>query len=66
MTAAEALRESLEARMERDRDELGEALRSLRDTAAASLGPRAWIRERPIPWVLGAFVVGCLLGRRPA
>lgn len=66
MTASEAERGLVEARIERDREELREAVSGLGDTVAASFDPRERIRERPIAWLLGGFLVGWLLSRRSA
>ena len=57
-------RELAEARMERDREGLHAAVIELRHTLSASFDPRTYIRERPLAWTLGAFVVGYWLGRR--
>lgn len=66
MTASEAERGLVEARIERGREELREAVSGLGDTVVASFDPRKRIRERPVTWLLGGFLVGWFLGRRSA
>ncbi len=57
-------REGLEARIVRERRALAEALGDLGERARAEVDPRRWVRERPVAWLAGAFVVGFLLGVR--
>jgi hypothetical protein len=65
-----ATRELLEARLERDQQELVASLGHLRErlrTDVAHLDPRRRVEERPVPWLLGAALLGLWLGaRRPA
>ena len=57
-------REVLESRIEREREELAEALDDLRDRARAEIDLRRRVRERPSTWLAGAAMVGLLLGVR--
>ena len=62
-----ATRELLEARLERDQQELVASLGHLRERVrgdVAHLDPRRRIEERPVPWLLGAALLGLWLGAR--
>jgi hypothetical protein len=54
---AEAELERLRARLQTSLGVLEHRLKDLRDW-------RAWIRRRPVPFLLGAFAAGVLLGLR--
>jgi len=62
MTAAPS-RELVEARLDREREELAELLEDLGARARAGLDLRRRIRAHPIAWLLGATVLGVWLGR---
>ena len=57
-------RNVLEARIEREREALADALRDLRDQARLELDLRRRVRERPSAWLAGALVIGLLVGLR--
>ena len=64
-------REFLEARIERERDELAHVIEDLRSGARArihfarsQLDVRRHVRQRPWAWVGGALVTGFLIGAR--
>jgi hypothetical protein len=62
--SAAASREVLEARIQRSRRALTEAVGDLGERARAELDPRRGIRARPAAWLAGALVIGFLLGAR--
>jgi hypothetical protein len=64
MSEPQHARQELETRIQRDRDELRQALDLVRIRAREQLDPRWRVRERPIPWLAGAFCVGLWLGAR--
>ncbi len=57
-------RNVLEARIEREREALADALRDLRDQARLELDLRRRVREHPSAWLAGALVIGLLVGLR--
>lgn len=64
-------REFLEARIERERDELALAIEEIRSGARArirlarsQLDLRRHVRRRPGAWIAGAVVLGFLIGAR--
>lgn len=57
-------REELLLSIERDENEVRAAVQQLTDAAGAKLDARAYIRNLPLTWVLGAFLVGVWLGSR--
>ena len=54
--------EAAEATIERSRARVAASLAELRDAVASRGDWRAWVRARPLPFVLGALVVGYLWG----
>jgi hypothetical protein len=54
--------EAAEAAIERSRARVAASLTALRDAVATRGDWRAWVRARPLPFVLGALVVGYLWG----
>ena len=64
MIATRAQRTVLEARLERDKLQLRNALHSLADAARAKVDVRSRILERPILWLAGALALGLGLGAR--
>lgn len=57
-------RELLQARIEREREELADALQDLRVQARERVDVRRHVRERPSAWLGGALLVGFLYGVR--
>jgi hypothetical protein len=57
-------RVALEARIEREREELAEALQDLRVQARERIDPRNHVRARPGVWLGGALLFGFLWGVR--
>jgi hypothetical protein len=64
-------REMLEARVERQREELADAIEDLRagalarvDFAKSRLDLRRQVRQRPAAWLAGAWAIGFLIGVR--
>jgi hypothetical protein len=53
----------LEQRAAEHRDEIRTALHDLERAARASVDIRDAIRERPMPWLVGAALLGLWLGR---
>jgi ElaB/YqjD/DUF883 family membrane-anchored ribosome-binding protein len=64
MSAAQDRLEELRTRVEYSELELRTAFEDLQRVARYSLDPREWIRQRPLPWVGAACVVGFMLGAR--
>jgi hypothetical protein len=62
--SAESPREVLEERILRERRALAEALGHLSERALAEVDLRRHVRERPLPWLAGALVIGILIGAR--
>lgn len=56
-------RAALEQRAVEHRNELRSALYDLERAAKASVDIRDAIRERPMPWLVGALLFGIWLGR---
>jgi hypothetical protein len=54
--------EDAEATLEQSRARVAASLAALRDEVARRGDWRAWVRARPLPFVLGALVVGYLWG----
>ncbi len=50
--------------VEESQQELSQALGDLEGVVRRSADPARWIRERPLPWVLGGFVLGMWLGTK--
>jgi hypothetical protein len=59
-----AVRDLLEARIERDQKELVAMLGGLRERVRAELCLGRRVNERPAAWLLGAALVGFWLGAR--
>jgi hypothetical protein len=59
-----AQRELLEARIEREQQQLIEVLGGLRERVRGELDPRRRIQERPSAWLAGAALLGFWLGMR--
>jgi hypothetical protein len=57
-------RELLEARIDREREALIEALDDVRERTRAELDVARRVRERPLAWLVGASLVGLWLGAR--
>ncbi|MCW5890826.1 MAG: hypothetical protein KIT14_09760 [bacterium] len=53
----------LEHRVAEHRDELRTALHDLERAARARVDVRDAVRERPVPWLVGALLLGAWLGR---
>jgi len=56
-------REMLRQSLEQHKQELRIAVQDLGTAAKSWSDPTASIRERPIPWLIGAFVLGWWFGR---
>ena len=54
----------LRIRVEQEERELGAAVKELALAARRSVDPGAWVRERPVLWMLGAIAVGWWVGSR--
>jgi uncharacterized protein with PhoU and TrkA domain len=50
--------------VEDSQQELSHALGDLEGIVRRSVDPARWITERPLPWLLGGFVLGLWLGTR--
>lgn len=50
--------------VEESQQELSRALGDLEGIVRRSVNPARWITERPLPWLLGGFVLGLWLGAR--
>jgi hypothetical protein len=61
-TSVDEERAMLHAAIERDRAELRDAVDDLATAVGYELDPRRRIAADPLPWMLGAFVVGVWLG----
>ena len=57
-------REMLEERIEREKKALAGALADLRDRARAQVNLSNRVREKPSAWLVGAVVLGFLIGVR--
>jgi hypothetical protein len=55
--------EAAEAAIEQSRARVAASLAAVRDEVASRGDWRAWVRAQPLPFVLGALVVGYLWGR---
>lgn len=56
-------REALEQSLEHHKDDLRAAVRDLGVAARSAGDPATSIREHPIIWLAGAFLIGAWLGR---
>jgi hypothetical protein len=56
---AEAIRE-----VEENQQELSQAMCDLEGVVRRSVDPARWITDRPLPWLLGGFVLGLSLGTK--
>lgn len=59
-----ASREALEARIEREREALADALDELREQAREQIDLRRHVAERPLVWLGGAMLLGFMWGAR--
>lgn len=59
-----ASRVELEASVERERQDLRDAVQDLQVASLESVSPSHWVAQRPYLFVVGAFAVGFLLGTR--
>lgn len=59
-----ASRVELEAGIERERQELRDAVQDLQVASLQTVSPSHWVSERPYLVVIGAFAVGFLFGLR--
>lgn len=59
-----AEREEVQRELERAREQIAASAVALRREVAAKTDWKAYVRRQPVAWVLGAFVVGWLLGVR--
>ena len=59
-------REDLLQGIERDQEEVRVAVHDLTGAARSTLNLREHIRQFPLTWAIGAFLVGVWLGRRGA
>jgi hypothetical protein len=50
--------------VEDSQQELSQALGDLEGIVRRSVDPARWITERPLPWLLGGFVLGLWLGTK--
>jgi hypothetical protein len=50
--------------VENSQQELSQALGDLEGIARRSVDPARWVTERPLPWLLGGFVLGLWLGTK--
>jgi hypothetical protein len=50
--------------VEESQQELSQALGNLEGIVRSSADPARWITERPLPWLLGGFVLGLWLGTK--
>ena len=50
--------------VEKSQQELSQALGDLEGVVRKSVDPAKWITERPLPWLLGGFVLGLWLGTK--
>jgi hypothetical protein len=55
----EAIRE-----VEESQQELSQAMGDLEGVVRRSVDPARWITDRPLPWLLGGFVLGLWLGTK--
>ena len=55
---------ALRDRVEEDRRALEAAVADLKQAARDGIGPSRWLRERPLPALLGALALGLWLGSR--
>ena len=56
-------RETLRQALEQHKQDLRVAVQDLGSAARSWSDPTISIRDRPIPWLIGAFLVGWWLGR---
>lgn len=59
-----ASRVELEASIERERQELRDAVQELQVVSLQTVSPSHWVSQRPYLVVIGAFAVGFFLGIR--
>jgi hypothetical protein len=50
--------------VEESQQELSQALGDLEGVVRSSVDPAKWITDRPLPWLLGVFVLGLWLGTK--
>ena len=50
--------------VEDSQQELSQALGDLEGIVRRGVDPAKWITERPLPWLLGGFVLGLWLGTK--
>jgi hypothetical protein len=60
--AAVATLEETEAEIERTRERLSASLGALREEITELADWRSWVERRPVPFLLGAFACGFLIG----
>jgi hypothetical protein len=56
--------EQVRAEIQRARDQIALSAQQLRQEMARRADWREWVRQRPLPFIVGAFALGVWLGSR--